>query len=59
MTTDPTDRWFDAEVDEMTLGGLAVLSNLRRALTDQGLGEAVTVLDEHAEAMIAEHTEED
>ena len=59
MATDPTGRWFDAEVDEMTLGGLAVLSNLRRTLTERGMGEAVTVLDEHAEAMIAEHAEED
>ena len=59
MADDPTDRWFDAEVDEMTLAGLATLGSLRLALAERGLGEAVTVLDEHAEAMIAEHAEQD
>jgi hypothetical protein len=59
VAADPSQRWFDAEVDEMTLAGLAALAGLRHTLTERGLGEAVTVLDGYAETTIAEHAEED
>jgi hypothetical protein len=57
--TDPFERWFAADVDESALSGLAVLADLRRALAARGLGEAVTLVDEHAEALIALYADPD
>lgn len=59
MTTDPFERWFAADVDEAALAGLAVLADVRRALTARGLQEAVTVVDEQADALIAVYADDD
>ena len=57
MTADPFARWFAADVDESALAGLSVLADLRRDLTARGMDEAVTVVDEHADALIALHAD--
>ena len=50
---------YDADVDEMTMGALATLEQLRGRLIARGLTAAALVVDEYAAEIAADHEEEE